>query len=122
MYQIEIDYKIRSSWEYGLGVNVINTTTNKFQPYTTYHIATTRSGVSPNVVCKIFVNGSLIQTFTGLNGAQKDTSGNIQILSVGASLGGGNFLTGFVSSVKIIPSALTDAQVLNEYKKTLGRK
>lgn len=122
LYQIDIDYKIRSFWEYGSGSNVASQTTKNIKPYTTYHIATVRSGTTPNVTNKIFVNGILIQTFTSLNGAEKDTSGNIQILNVGNNLSGTNPFTGFLSSLKIIPSALTDAQVLNEYKKTLGRK
>jgi hypothetical protein len=70
----------------------------------------------------VYLNGIKVQTFTNLTSPEKDSVGNTQRLHVGANFDPAVYFTGFLSSLKIIPSALTDAQVLNEYKKTLGRQ
>lgn len=82
------------------------------------HLAITRS--SNGTVIKCYVNGKLYGTSTALT---IPTGGSSSLLYVGVDVDGGTFLPkgSVLSSLKVIASTLTDAQVLAEYQRTLGR-
>jgi len=103
--------------EYGNGTNITYTSAANLPVGQICHAALTRD--STGTVIKLYVNGKLFDTSGTLTAPNNTTSG---ILTVGADVTGNTELLNgtILFSIKVINSQLTDAQIANEYNKTLG--
>jgi hypothetical protein len=106
--------------EKGLGVDVSEfSVASLLQPGKWYHIAIARNGSSNN---KLYLNGTLITSFTSLNFPEKDVSGNLQRLIVGTHpSSGGDYQAfaykGAVSNLKIVDRELTANEIKSEFER-----
>jgi hypothetical protein len=106
--------------EKGLGVDVSEfSIASLLQPGKWYHIAIARNGSSNS---KLYLNGTLITSFTNLTFPEKDVSGNLQRLIVGthpSSLGDYQAFAykGAVSNLKIVNRELTIDEIKSEYER-----
>lgn len=106
--------------EKGLGVDVSEfSVASLLQPGKWYHIAIARNGSSKN---KLYLNGTLITSFTSLNFPEKDVSGNLQRLIVGTHpSSGGDYQAfaykGAVSNLKIVNRELTADEIKSEFER-----
>jgi len=106
--------------EKGLGVDVSEfSIASLLQPGKWYHIAIARNGSSNS---KLYLNGTLITSFTNSTFPAKDVSGNLQRLIVGthpSSLGDYQAFAykGAVSNLKIVNRELTIDEIKSEYER-----
>jgi hypothetical protein len=106
--------------EKGLGVDVSEfSIASLLQPGKWYHIAIARNGSSNS---KLYLNGTLITSFTNLTFPAKDVSGNLQRLIVGthpSSIGDYQAFAykGAVSNLKIVNRELTIDEIKSEYER-----
>lgn len=111
------------TWEYGvIPVTVTYRDTVHFVPRgIPVHIAITRSS-GPNPVVRTYISGTLTSTSAAFVG-KAATGGTTSRLRIGIDQGEiSNFSSyyGGITSIKIIASQLSDAEVKAEYNRTLG--
>jgi hypothetical protein len=103
----------RWTQEFGAGSNAVFTSSVDMVIDATYHLAFTRT----SDVIKVYVNGRLADTSSAITTA---TGGSTSPFRVGRDINDAGTFRGTIASLKVINSALSDAQVLAEYNRTLG--
>lgn len=121
LYQLRLQNNLNnpsSYWEDGAGgLNLHIDTDSVMEPGRWHHMAMVRtSGGAGATTGELFVDGVLVSTVTTFD---EPTGGVNSFIKIGQfdDLNGAFF--GFIQSVKVIPSALTAAQVLAEARLTL---
>jgi len=108
---------ITSFWEHDAGVDV--STQTQYSPNGMCHIAMVKS--LGGTAVQFFANGLPASPIvTGLTASTGGTTSQVRIGSDHSGNTSAFRLSGFMSSVKIVLSALSAAQVKDEYNRTLG--